>query len=101
MNDKNLGKSRVTHKHEDGRHILEIARPRQSDIGVYTCDASNEMGKMFAVLNIENNHELPDIDEENLDVPEMVADHSLFDKNILINNHNTFPINISKTSFLL
>jgi len=100
-NDKNLGKSRVTHKHEDGRHILQIARPRQSDIGVYTCDASNEMGKMFAVLNIENNHELPDIDEENIDVHEMVADQSYEDHSSTANLHPNFLVTFILTFFLL
>ena len=28
-NDKDLPSSRVNHKHEEGRHIIEISRPRQ------------------------------------------------------------------------
>ena len=32
----------------------------QADVGVYTCEANNEMGKVFAVLNIEDNENLPD-----------------------------------------
>ena len=33
-------------------------------MGVYTCEASNDMGKMFAVLNIPENNDLPLVDEE-------------------------------------
>ena len=34
-------------------------------MGVYTCEASNNMGKMFAVLNIPENNDLPhDNDKE-------------------------------------
>ena len=33
-------------------------------MGVYTCEASNDMGKMFAVLNIPENNDLPHVDEE-------------------------------------
>ena len=36
----------------------------QSDIGVYTCEASNDMGKMFAVLSVPDNEDLPHIDNE-------------------------------------
>ena len=32
-------------------------------MGVYTCEASNDMGKMFAVLNIPENNDLPLVDE--------------------------------------
>ena len=33
----------------------------QSDVGVYTCEASNDMGQMFAVLSVPDNKDLPDI----------------------------------------
>ena len=67
--------SRASHRHEDGRHIIEISRPRQSDIGVYTCEATNEMGSMYAVLNIEENDELPDtIEEELKEAANMIRD---------------------------
>ena len=36
----------------------------QSDVGVYTCEASNEMGQMFAVLSVPDNKDLPHIETE-------------------------------------
>ena len=39
----------------------------QSDVGVYTCEASNEMGKMFAVLNVPDHADLPDLVSEGED----------------------------------
>ena len=59
------------------------------------------MGKMFAVLNIENNHELPDIDEENIDVHEMVADQSYEDHSSTANLHPNFLVTFILTFFLL
>ena len=43
---------------------LSIRRPRQSDAGVYTCEASNEMGQVFAVLDLQDSVALPHIEEE-------------------------------------
>ena len=39
-------------------------RPRQSDAGVYTCEASNEMGQVFAVLDLQDSVALPHLEEE-------------------------------------
>ena len=33
---------------------------------MYTCEANNEMGSMFAVLNIEENEDLPETVEDEL-----------------------------------
>ena len=43
---------------------LSTRRPRQSDAGVYTCEASNEMGQVFAVLDLQDSVALPHIEEE-------------------------------------
>ena len=42
-------------------------------MGVYTCEASNDMGKMFAVLNIPENNDLPLVDEEEEDEEKVVT----------------------------
>ena len=42
-------------------------------MGVYTCEASNDMGKMFAVLNIPENNDLPLVDEEEEEDEEKVV----------------------------
>ena len=70
---------------------------------MYTCDASNEMGKMFAVLNIENNDDLPDIDveEENLDAPERIVDKSHADHSSTVNLNPNILVTFSFTFFLL
>jgi len=65
--DSEMPGARVSHTQEDGKHILHIKRPRQSDVGVYTCEASNEMGKMFAVLNVPDHADLPDLVSEGED----------------------------------
>jgi len=62
--DSPLPEDRINTKSEDGRHILEIRNPRQSDVGVYTCEASNSEGKMYAVLKGEENKKLPNDQEE-------------------------------------
>ena len=33
-------------------------------MGVYTCEASNDMGQVFAVLSVPSNEDLPHIDTE-------------------------------------
>ena len=33
-------------------------------MGVYTCEASNDMGQMFAVLTVPSHEELPHMDTE-------------------------------------
>ena len=33
-------------------------------MGVYTCEATNDMGQMFAVLSVPDNEDLPDIDSD-------------------------------------
>ena len=43
---------------------ISTRRPRQSDAGVYTCEASNEMGQVFAVLDLQDSVALPTIEEE-------------------------------------
>jgi len=44
-------------------------------VGVYTCEATNEMGSMNAVLSIEHNDDLPDtIEEELRDAANMIRD---------------------------
>jgi len=62
--DAKLPRPRLEERREEGRHVATITRPTQSDVGVYTCEASNDMGKMFAVLNIPENNDLPLVDEE-------------------------------------
>ena len=51
-------------------------RPRQSDAGVYTCEASNEMGQVFAVLDLQDSVALPTIEEEEEDRMMMDASSS-------------------------
>ena len=79
--DAALPGARVSHNHLEGKHVVEIRcvdistiististlstrRPRQSDAGVYTCEASNEMGQVFAVLDLQDSVALPTIEEE-------------------------------------
>jgi len=62
--DAALPGARVSHNHHEGKHVVEIRRPRQSDAGVYTCEASNEMGQVFAVLDLQDSVALPHIEEE-------------------------------------
>ena len=33
--------------------VLESNNVQQTDTGVYTCEAANEEGKVYAVLNVE------------------------------------------------
>ena len=42
-------------------------------MGVYTCEASNDMGQVFAVLSVPSNEDLPHIDTE--EEEEEVADN--------------------------
>ena len=46
---------------------ISTRRPRQSDAGVYTCEASNEMGQVFAVLDLQDSVALPHLEEEEED----------------------------------
>jgi len=62
--DSSLPKERSSIKNEDGKHILEIANPRQSDIGVYQCEAVNTEGQVYAVLNGKENEKLPEDNPE-------------------------------------
>lgn len=62
--DAELPSARLVESREDGKHVVHIHKPRQSDIGVYTCEASNDMGQMFAVLNVPDNEDLLHIDNE-------------------------------------
>ena len=95
-NDQELPAQRVNQIIEEGKHILEIRKPRkvtflqivvrlemidmldmfQSDAGVYTCEAGNSEGEISAVLTIEENKNmLEEAFEEFLDeVPEMMKD---------------------------
>eukprot|EP00092_Neocalanus_flemingeri_P010241 GFUD01011032.1.p1 GENE.GFUD01011032.1~~GFUD01011032.1.p1 ORF type:complete len:403 (+),score=108.26 GFUD01011032.1:192-1400(+) len=57
--DNPLPEERMNIRDEDGRHILEISNPKQSDVGVYTCEAVNSEGKVYAVLNVKENENLP------------------------------------------
>lgn len=59
-NDSPLPKDRITVRNEDGKHILEISNPIQSDVGVYTCEAVNAEGQVYAVLNGKENEKLPE-----------------------------------------
>jgi len=63
-NDAQLPFARLVQSREGGRHVVTISRPRQSDVGVYTCEASNDMGQVFAVLSVPSNEDLPHIDTE-------------------------------------
>lgn len=58
--DSSLPAERSSVRNEDGKHILEITNPRQSDIGVYQCDAVNSEGQVYAVLNGKENEKLPE-----------------------------------------
>jgi len=62
--DNPLPEDRMTIRDEDGRHILEISNPKQSDVGVYTCEAANTEGKVYAVLKGKQNEKLPKEEEE-------------------------------------
>ena len=55
---------------------LSTRRPRQSDAGVYTCEASNEMGQVFAVLDLQDSVALPHIEEEEEEVMMMDSTHT-------------------------
>merc|ERR1712123_200903 len=58
--DSSLPTERSTVRNEDGKHILEISNPTQSDVGVYTCEAVNAEGQVYAVLNGKENEKLPE-----------------------------------------
>ena len=93
-NDQELPPHRVHQIMKEGKHILEIRKPRkvkkklffrllselkwfslQSDAGVYTCEAGNSEGEISAVLTIEENENMPEVFEEFLEeVPEMIKD---------------------------
>ena len=66
----------------------------QSDIGVYTCEANNEMGSMFAVLNIEENDDLPETVEDELrEAANMIRNsfnHQQASSAVIINNNIRF-----------
>jgi len=62
--DSTLPEERTTTRSEDGKHILEIRNPKQSDIGVYTCEAVNVEGQVYAVLNGKENEKLPEDEPE-------------------------------------
>jgi len=54
-----LPQERMELKKEDGKHVLEIWKPVQTDLGVYTCKATNSEGTMFAVLTNKEMASLP------------------------------------------
>jgi len=74
-NDQKLPLHRVNQVTEQGKHILEIRKPRKSDAGVYTCQAANSEGEISGVLTVEDNEHLTETVEEFLEeVPEMIQD---------------------------
>lgn len=74
-NDDNLPVRRVNEIIEDGKHILEIMKPRKSDAGVYTCEAGNSEGDISAVLTVDDSEHLTEAVGELLEeLPEMIQD---------------------------
>lgn len=55
----NLPQERLQLKREGGKLVLEISKPVQTDLGVYTCKATNSEGTMFAVLTNKEMTSLP------------------------------------------
>jgi len=80
--DTALPEDRASVRNQDGKHILEIANPKQSDIGVYTCEAVNSEGQVYAVLNGKENEKLPEdtpeaaLKQQKEEVPEPHSDSS-------------------------
>merc|ERR1712038_1561572 len=74
-NDQELPAHRVNQIVREGKHILEISKPRKSDAGIYTCEAANPEGEISAVLTIEEKENMQEVFDEFLnEVPEMIKD---------------------------